>query len=346
VSLAPSVAVKNITRLMRWGAARGVEVSAMERLTGISMNVEKRHDARLSGDVLMRLFEFLGGQLGRDVGFRYGSSTWLDHLGEPELMILTAENLRHALKLIANAAPLWTYISDFEVIEGPNRTQLRWIRPERDSLGLRMHIESSLSIVLHTVLQSMTGRDLWPIAVHIRHDDPGISPVPRQLMGVEPHWNADHDELIVPTEFLATPMEKSDTRLHEFFQEQVKELIQLIEAHEPLPNRVANGIREHLHDGAPKIEVVARGLAMSARTLQRRLADAGLSFRDLVAEARADDAKKRLSQSDEPIGSIAIDLGFSEPAAFTRAFKRQVGVTPASFRAKARKNRPGPKHDA
>jgi AraC-like DNA-binding protein len=79
----------------------------------------------------------------------------------------------------------------------------------------------------------------------------------------------------------------------------------------------------------------ARRLGMSARTLQRRLRASGTSFSDLLRRKREFSAVDMLGQG-RAIAEIAEALGFSEHSAFTRAFKRWTGTSPARFRGARR----------
>jgi AraC-like DNA-binding protein len=80
----------------------------------------------------------------------------------------------------------------------------------------------------------------------------------------------------------------------------------------------------------------ARRLGMSARTLQRRLRASGTSFSDLLRRKREFCAVDMLCQGQRSIAEIADALGFSEHSAFTRAFKRWTGSSPAHFRSARR----------
>ena len=82
--------------------------------------------------------------------------------------------------------------------------------------------------------------------------------------------------------------------------------------------------------------VGARQLAISGRTLQRRLAAEGVSYQRLVDDARKEAAGRYLSEPTLAIGEVAYLVGYSEPAPFHRAFKRWYGVTPEIFRQKQR----------
>ena len=79
-------------------------------------------------------------------------------------------------------------------------------------------------------------------------------------------------------------------------------------------------------------ETVADHLRMSARTLSRRLADEGTSHKAILDELRADLARRYLEDAELAISEVAFLLGFSEPSAFHRAFKRWTGQTPSQFR--------------
>jgi AraC-like DNA-binding protein len=88
-----------------------------------------------------------------------------------------------------------------------------------------------------------------------------------------------------------------------------------------------------------RIQTIARTLATSARSLQRRLAAAGISYQQLLNLARKEAAEHYLTDSPLSIGEVAYLLGYSEPAAFTRAFRRWNKVTPQAFRRRPRGER-------
>jgi AraC-like DNA-binding protein len=76
---------------------------------------------------------------------------------------------------------------------------------------------------------------------------------------------------------------------------------------------------------------VASELAMSPRTMQRRLREEGTAFRDVVADVRIELAKRSIAARRGSVEAIADRLGFSDASAFRRAFKRHTGMTPAEF---------------
>jgi AraC-like DNA-binding protein len=77
---------------------------------------------------------------------------------------------------------------------------------------------------------------------------------------------------------------------------------------------------------------IARGLGLSARSFHRRLSEHGMSFQTLTEDTRRDLAEGLLRDESHSLAEIAFLTGFSEQSSFTRAFKRWVGMTPASYR--------------
>jgi AraC-like DNA-binding protein len=87
-----------------------------------------------------------------------------------------------------------------------------------------------------------------------------------------------------------------------------------------------------LPDGYPGLQLVAEAVRISPRTLQRRLEAEGLTFARVVAQARVSEAQRMLGDPARKVIDVALDLGYSDPAHFTRAFQRWTGVVPREFR--------------
>jgi len=96
-------------------------------------------------------------------------------------------------------------------------------------------------------------------------------------------------------------------------------------------DQVRHVVADLLADGEVSSSRVAARLAMSARTMQRRLKDEGTSFRDVVTNVRVTMAKRSMDAGTTSVQVLADQLGFSDAAAFRRAFKRVTGLTPAAY---------------
>ncbi|HEX2532470.1 MAG TPA: AraC family transcriptional regulator [Chitinophagaceae bacterium] len=82
---------------------------------------------------------------------------------------------------------------------------------------------------------------------------------------------------------------------------------------------------------ALSLEAVAANFCMSPRTLQRKLKEEGVSFLEVVEEVRAQLARSYLASGNHSVKDVAYFLGYQEPGAFIRAFKRWTGQTPAAY---------------
>ncbi|MBR0893470.1 AraC family transcriptional regulator ligand-binding domain-containing protein [Bradyrhizobium tropiciagri] len=101
---------------------------------------------------------------------------------------------------------------------------------------------------------------------------------------------------------------------------------------EDLPGRLSVLIELELLGRRPTLSRIGSRSGLTPRTLQRRLGEAGLSYRDLLRNALQRRAVKLLCENDRSIGEIASMLGYDDPAHFSRAFERWSGAAPTRWR--------------
>jgi AraC-like DNA-binding protein len=102
--------------------------------------------------------------------------------------------------------------------------------------------------------------------------------------------------------------------------------------HGDVVSRVKTAIIEHLPSGAPSADLIAKDLFMSARTLHRRLSDAGTSVSETLEAVRRELAEQYINDPSRSLSEISFLLGFSEQSAFSRAFRRWTGQPPSAAR--------------
>jgi AraC-like DNA-binding protein len=90
---------------------------------------------------------------------------------------------------------------------------------------------------------------------------------------------------------------------------------------------------EDLGQTALTADSVAKALAMSRRTLTRRLGEEGISFREILDDVREELARALLQDRSQSIADVAFFLQYSEPTAFHRSFRRWTGQTPQAYRS-------------
>ena len=99
---------------------------------------------------------------------------------------------------------------------------------------------------------------------------------------------------------------------------------------------IRKAVDELLGDCYPAVDIVAREMGVSPRTLQRRLVDKGLTYSMIVQQVRLVRTCELLAKGDKPIWKIAQNTGFSSPSSFSRAFNHWTGLSPSEFRNRIR----------
>ncbi len=105
--------------------------------------------------------------------------------------------------------------------------------------------------------------------------------------------------------------------------------------------RVKRAVAASLTQGNPTIVQTAKAAGMSARSLQRRLSDLGVTYSQIRDEVRLEAACILLQRTETSLAQISSDLGYADPANFTRAFHRWTGQNPSAYRRRVRQVRCG-----
>jgi AraC-like DNA-binding protein len=145
-------------------------------------------------------------------------------------------------------------------------------------------------------------------------------------------WQAPRFEMAFDADLLALPLAKADAKLFGYLATQAERVLHAVSPDDDLRAGLQRALLAALPQGEPKQIRIATELAVSSRTLQRRLAALGTSFAEELDQLRRDRAEHLLRHSKFSAADIAMLLGYSEPAAFFRAFKRWTRTTPQQWR--------------
>ena len=157
-------------------------------------------------------------------------------------------------------------------------------------------------------------------------------PVPTEQLGIDTPMRVSGITAIpVPRHLLSTPTPSVTGILTNAAPEGMSTLAQNAPARD-LVGSLRQALLPLVCAGDTGIETVAEILRLSVRTLQRRLTEAGLSYRDLVQQVQLARALQLMADPSLKLIDVAFALGFSEHAHFTRAFRRWTGVSPRTFR--------------
>ena len=137
-----------------------------------------------------------------------------------------------------------------------------------------------------------------------------------------------------PRDAMPVPLRRRDSVLHRVLEGHAAERVP--RGGSPEDRTAVASVRailqSRLSRGVPSIDVVARQLATAPRTLQRRLSAEGVTYQQIVDWTRREGAERLLADASLAVGEIGYLLGFSEPSAFHRAFKRWHQMTPQEYR--------------
>lgn len=203
---------------------------------------------------------------------------------------------------------------------------------------LRPYSRARLDIQMGTLLmfgRTFTERPIVPVRVTLS-ERPSYHALYAGAFGGAALFDQPHDAIVFRRSDLDLPLVSANQRVAAMFEDAAERDLQTYEAREVSGNGTAAAVREilerQLHGDVPDIESVSRALFLSARTLQRRLAEEGVRFSTLLDEVRLEMAQRYLSAGRATLTEIAYLLGFSEPNSFFRSFKRWTGKTPADFK--------------
>lgn len=206
---------------------------------------------------------------------------------------------------------------------------------DRDG-GARVAVADAYGLSLwHRFFGWLCGR---PIALK-RVDFSGAEPARldkyERLFGCPLYFNQASDLLYFDSACLAWPVVHTEHSLREFLRTAPYQL--LLMENDPEGRSLSVQVKAMIgHDfsaGFPGFEAISSALSMSAPTLRRRLKREGTTFQQLKDEARCEAAALLLDRPEMSVNEIALQMGFTDPSAFHRSFKKWTGQTPGQFRA-------------
>jgi AraC-like DNA-binding protein len=183
------------------------------------------------------------------------------------------------------------------------------------------------------IMLSLCGPAWKPMEVHFRHAPPEDVTPYRQLFQAPVVFNAERTALVFRTQWLSAPVPGADGQLRRHFQGYVDAMANRLER--GFEGKVYATVQRLLVKDRCTLDALALQLGLQPRTLNRRLQDAGTSFRALQNQARHDLAREMLRDTTSDIAAIAGLLGYTSASAFVRAFARWEGQPPAAWRKTA-----------
>lgn len=208
-----------------------------------------------------------------------------------------------------------------------NRTILEvGFRDREDERTLR---EYDVGLVLE-VSPMVIGRD-GPVTAWFRHAPPPYADEYAAILGAEVRFGAPCNAVVSAPGDFDRPLPRADAILCAILERQAADALSRHPTSSSFESTVLRQIESCLDRGDTGIAKIAAGLGISDRTLRRRLAESGIGYRALLDRVRCARAHHLLSQKGASVSEVAFALGFADPPAFHKAFRRWTGQKPSEI---------------
>src|SRR6266568_3041024 len=173
----------------------------------------------------------------------------------------------------------------------------------------------------------------FPNAIRFTHAEPSYRAEYDRIFGVPLFFGSHMNALLIDEAILNMKLPRTNPYLSEIMSARADELLKSLESSKTMRGRVENLLIPILHTGEASMNVIAVKLGLSRQTLFRKLKAEGVTFEQVLDELRHQMALYYLNGKKVSVNQTAYLLGFSEPAAFSRAFKRWTGSSPRTMQA-------------
>lgn len=318
--------------LFRLGESVGIARERLVSAVGASEELLASPEERLSYDSLRRLWELLVAERGElPLGILLAEHAEPTHFGLAGYVIVNSPDLRTALTRFCRVTALLDPRTEWRVSATPTgmRAEMRldaWAIPLK-------HPPEGLLAALVASGRVLSGKPWSLRRVCFAHSRHGASGAVEDFFGTHIEYDARAYLLEVDASVASLPVAHADIALGNLLHARAEEALAQAQAEEQRSwrGRVTEVLASQPRTGELGPGDVAGRLAVSERTLQRRLREEGVSFAQLEEEVRRERAFHLLRDGKLALFEIAFLLGFSDPSAFSRAFRRWSGMPPVAW---------------
>lgn len=326
-----TVSLNWVKSLLLFAEQQGCDRALILKKSGLNSDVlDKVH--RLTMDQTVRLWgacidETADPFFGLHMGEKVRPSTF--HIVGYTLM--NSANLSEAFDKLHEYQRL---ISDGGVFQRVPVAKGVWIiyHPRPGVLPFFYHqIDAVLAAVL-AFSRWVSGELFSPIEVSLKREAPVDWSEYLRVFAVKPSFSSDFDGILISHEMLDHPLLEADEELRQVHEQHAKQRLRELKSTSRMSDQVTLILQNHISDQEAGRAFVANKLGVSEKTLQRKLSEEGQTFQGLYNQLRKKLALDYVSDTSIPLTDVATMLGFSDPSAFYRAFKRWTESTPGDYR--------------
>ncbi len=263
------------------------------------------------------------------IALRVGARVKPSTLGIIGYLASASESRRNAFELVKGLTPLlWeNFACDLESDGEVAALRFRAVRGSRLS---RFTTEYSVGLTVAMSRSLGTSRS-DPLEARFSHAPPAYADQYQRILRLPVRFAAGEDGVLFPISLLDTSNPSADAALRLLLQQYAADQLARIPSNPRFAERVRATVRSLLREGTFSAETVAAQLEVSDRTLRRRLREDGTSYQEVLDAVRGELARRYLADEGRGIDEVAHRLGYSDASAFTKAFRRWTGRTPAAY---------------
>jgi AraC-like DNA-binding protein len=292
---------------------------------GISLPPSEGADGRVSLESQDELWDaFCAASDDALIGLRLGLELQAGHLDMTGLLLMSCDHYGESLDALLDYYPIVGEGGDFSLQQ----------HPEEISLHYTAHYKVRAAQRIEAVMAALLNLSHWNTGGHFRALRLEFSHAPvdepdryQQLLGCPVRFQQPHNRICFAPDMLALPLVQANASMRNQLRRLADEQLTVL-GQDSFSHQVASLVQRHPRQGKEKI---AAELAMSGRHLTRRLANEGLTFKQIRDRELLKLAQTALADNAR-IADIALQLGFSDESAFAKAFRRWTGQSPARFR--------------
>jgi AraC-like DNA-binding protein len=331
----PTIRTLTLDGLENLVRAAGVDYSALLRQAGIEPVLLNDSESRIKFCRYVQLMENAAIATGDDlIGLHMGSMQSIQVIGVLGYVLQSSPDVRTQLAHTARYFALQQEGASITLRKAGDAVEFVYSVFDPNVSLHRQDTEATMALAVAN-WRVLTGQPHWsPLSVHFEHPAPrGIQELV-SFFGCPVHFSDSFDGLRFPPAFLDTKIQSADSGLHAILTRYADNSLADHKDATSLAMRTRRLIAASLANGTTSIITVAERLAMTPRTLQRKLAEENMRFNDLLDETRRNLAVQYLSDPNLGLTDIAFLVGYSDLTAFHRAFRRWFKQTPFEFRAR------------
>ncbi len=329
-----TVAISSMFPMVQYLASKGITAEMLFSKADIDPIILKNPDARLTLAEMDLLYDqaFIltnDENLGLHAGefFTPGSNHIVGYI------MMNCTTIRKAYQKLCKYLDVSTQGVRLEVFEDKETATID-MKLLHDTVHLERHHYECILTAIATTIPQLCGKTLNPIEVRFIHPAPAIVSEHHRIFHAPVIFGSQKTCIVFEKKYMDFSILTPNKNLLSLLEKHAADVLKDILPENTTGSKVRHLLIQEFQGATPKIDFIAKKMAISVRKLQLLLKSEGTSFSKIFEDVRKKLAVAHLQENQLSIEDITYLLGFSEPSAFYRTFKRWTGQTPGEFRSR------------